>query len=65
MSDISLAFSQGATYLAEKITERYGENSIAFLVDEGFGGVDQAFGATFASLGMAEKGATNLKITVE
>ncbi|KAJ9094391.1 hypothetical protein QFC20_006893 [Naganishia adeliensis] len=56
---------QGATYLAEKITERYGENSIAFLVDEGFGGVDKAYGATFASLGMAEKGATNLKVTVE
>ncbi|KAJ9118393.1 hypothetical protein QFC24_006222 [Naganishia onofrii] len=56
---------QGASYLAETITERYGEQSLAFLVDEGFGGVDTAFGAKFASLGMAEKGATNLKITVE
>ncbi|KAJ9102005.1 hypothetical protein QFC19_004930 [Naganishia cerealis] len=56
---------QGASYLADTITKRYGPNSIAFLIDEGFGGVDTAYGATFASLGMAEKGATNLKLTVE
>ncbi|GHJ89068.1 hypothetical protein NliqN6_5470 [Naganishia liquefaciens] len=56
---------QGASYLADTITSRYGPESIAFLVDEGFGGVDQAYGATFASLGMAEKGRADLKITVE
>lgn len=56
---------QGASYLADTITSRYGPDSIAFLVDEGFGGVDQAYGATFASLGMAEKGKLDLKITVE
>lgn len=56
---------QGASYLADTITSRYGPDSIAFLVDEGFGGVDQAYGATFASLGMAEKGKLDLEITVE
>jgi Gly-Xaa carboxypeptidase len=35
------------------------------LVDEGFGGVDETYGAKVASLGMAEKGAVNFKVTVE
>jgi Gly-Xaa carboxypeptidase len=45
--------------------KRYGPDSISLLVDEGFGGVDQTYGVQVASLGMAEKGAVNFKVTVE
>lgn len=55
----------GAREISKVIESRYGQDSLAFVVDEGFGGVDQAYGATFASLGMAEKGSVNLLIEVE
>ncbi|WVO16200.1 hypothetical protein L204_103871 [Cryptococcus depauperatus] len=44
---------------------RYGENGIAFLVDEGFTGISEEYGALVASLGMAEKGSVNVRIKVE
>jgi hypothetical protein len=56
---------QGASYLSQAILDKYGKDSIAFLVDEGFGGVDVAYGRTFASLGMAEKGNVDLVVSIE
>lgn len=45
--------------------ERYGKEGISFLVDEGFTGVSQDYGALVASLGMAEKGSVNVRVKVE
>lgn len=63
--DEEIGGPRGAQEIAKVIEERYGADSIAWLVDEGFGGVDDAYGQTFASLGMAEKGTINLQIDVE
>ena len=57
--------SQGADSLSAAIEDKYGKDSVAFLVDEGFGGVDETYGRTFASIGMAEKGSLYLVVTVE
>lgn len=35
------------------------------IVDEGFSGINEQFGSTFASFGMAEKGAVSIEIRVE
>jgi acetylornithine deacetylase/succinyl-diaminopimelate desuccinylase-like protein len=56
---------EGADHLSAEILKRYGPDSISLLVDEGFGGVDETYGAKVASLGMAEKGAVNFKVIVE
>ncbi|WVR07064.1 hypothetical protein IAU60_004103 [Kwoniella sp. DSM 27419] len=56
---------RGAGQLANVLYERYGENGIAFLVDEGFTGLSEEYGSLVASFGMAEKGAVNVKIKVE
>ncbi|KAK4685216.1 Gly-Xaa carboxypeptidase, partial [Tremellales sp. Uapishka_1] len=56
---------RGAGHLAAEIEKRYGQHSISFLVDEGFSGITHEYGATVASLGMAEKGAVSLGIKVE
>lgn len=45
--------------------DRYGTEGISFLVDEGFTGVSQDYGALVASLGMAEKGSVNVRVKVE
>lgn len=37
----------------------------SFLIDEGFTGVDEAYGTKFASLGLAEKGSLNLVLEVD
>ncbi len=63
--DEEIGGKRGAGALAAFVEERYGKDSLAFLIDEGFGGVDEAYGATFASFGMAEKGSTNIDIVVE
>lgn len=47
------------------IQERYGRDSISFLIDEGFSGISYEYGATVASLGMAEKGSVNVKVVVK
>lgn len=60
-----LFFKKGAAFIAQEVEQTYGPDSLAFLVDEGFGGVDEAYGATFASLGMAEKGTTTVTIKVQ
>ncbi|KAH8085208.1 putative Gly-X carboxypeptidase [Filobasidium floriforme] len=63
--DEEIGGKRGANYLSRAIQEKYGKHSIAFLVDEGFGGVDVAYGKTFASLGMAEKGNVDLVVSIE
>ena len=47
------------------IEERYGQNGVAFLVDEGFSGLEERYGGSFFSMGMAEKGASTFSIKVE
>lgn len=54
----------GAGALAKALEERYGADSVALVVDEGFTGISYEHGATVASLGMAEKGAVNVDITL-
>ncbi|ODN82117.1 hypothetical protein L202_02424 [Cryptococcus amylolentus CBS 6039] len=56
---------RGSGASAKLLQERYGHHGIAFLVDEGFTGVTEEYGATVASLGMAEKGSVNVNIKVE
>lgn len=47
---------QGAGHLAPFLLERYGENGVAAIIDEGMGHAN-AFGREFAVPGVAEKGA--------
>ncbi|KIY65075.1 carboxypeptidase S [Cylindrobasidium torrendii FP15055 ss-10] len=54
---------QGAFALSEAIVEIYGEDSIAFIVDEG-GGFATTFDGVFATPGIAEKGYLDLRIEV-
>ncbi|PBK76079.1 carboxypeptidase S [Armillaria solidipes] len=54
---------QGAGYIAPKILETYGEDSLALLVDEG-GGFGQEYGTVFATPGVAEKGSTNVRVDI-
>ncbi|KAK4046749.1 hypothetical protein OIV83_005854 [Microbotryomycetes sp. JL201] len=63
-SDEEIGGSRTAKPLAELILSRYGHDGIELIVDEGFTGVDQSFGRTFARLGMAEKGAVSVKVSV-
>lgn len=53
----------GAGALAPVIYERYGHHGIATIVDEG-SGISKIWGHTFASPGVAEKGAINIVATV-
>lgn len=54
---------RGAGSLATFLTERYGKNSIASIVDEG-SGIGEIWGKTVASPGVAEKGSLNVDITI-
>ncbi|WWC89293.1 uncharacterized protein L201_004214 [Kwoniella dendrophila CBS 6074] len=63
--DEELGGYRGAKPIADVIFERYGQNGIAFLVDEGFTGISHEYGATVASFGMAEKGSVNVNVKVE
>lgn len=47
------------------IEERYGSDGIAFIIDEGFSGIEETYGIPVASLGMAEKGSVSVKLTVD
>ncbi|KAK4149551.1 hypothetical protein C8A00DRAFT_18781 [Chaetomidium leptoderma] len=53
----------GASKLAAVIQKRYGKDGIAVIVDEG-SGFEQAWGTLFAKPGTAEKGYTDVHITV-
>ncbi|KAI0296515.1 carboxypeptidase S [Multifurca ochricompacta] len=54
---------QGAQSLSRAILDKYGENSIALLVDEG-GGFSEVGGSIIAVPGIAEKGYTDTRVTV-
>ncbi|KAH8812753.1 carboxypeptidase [Xylogone sp. PMI_703] len=53
----------GAGNLSAVIQKRYGDNSLAVIIDEG-SGFEQAWGTLFAKPGTAEKGSTNVEIIV-
>jgi Gly-Xaa carboxypeptidase len=55
--------TRGAAKLADFIQKRYGNDGIAVIVDEG-SGFEQAWGTLFAKPGTAEKGYTDVHITV-
>ncbi|KAK1763425.1 carboxypeptidase S [Phialemonium atrogriseum] len=54
---------QGGGHLAPFIRKRYGDDGIAVIVDEG-ATFEKAWGTVFAKPGMAEKGKTDVHITV-
>ena len=56
---------RGSGKIATLLEERYGHDSLALVVDEGFTGVSFEYGSIVASLGMAEKGAVNIGLKVE
>ncbi|KAF4569828.1 hypothetical protein EYR40_008808 [Pleurotus pulmonarius] len=53
----------GAGYLGKALTEHYGEGSIAMVVDEGAGFMEN-FGTIFATPGIAEKGYLDVRVDV-
>ncbi|BEI91918.1 uncharacterized protein CcaverHIS019_0407380 [Cutaneotrichosporon cavernicola] len=63
--DEEIGGARGALKIKEVIEERYGDDSIAFIIDEGFSGIEEAYGIPVASLGMAEKGSVSIKLTVD
>ncbi|KAF1343627.1 carboxypeptidase S [Delphinella strobiligena] len=61
--DEEISGREGAGHLAPFLLEKYGPDSIATIVDEG-ATVDDAWGALMATPGVAEKGYTDVVITV-
>lgn len=61
--DEEISGYHGAAKLSEFIEERYGKDGIAVIVDEG-SGMEEAWGTLFAKPGTAEKGYTDVHITV-
>lgn len=55
---------RGAGHLSKVILNRYGPNGVALIVDEGFTGVDEEYGRTFARVGLAEKGCFNIQLSI-
>lgn len=47
------------------MSDRWGNDSFAFLIDEGFSGLSNDYGAFVLSMGMAEKGSVDVEIKVE
>ncbi|OCF35501.1 hypothetical protein I316_02553 [Kwoniella heveanensis BCC8398] len=62
--DEEIGGERGAKELAKVIHKRYGQDGIAIIVDEGFTGVDDEYGTTFARLGVAEKGCLTVAISI-
>ncbi|KAK8090643.1 peptidase family M20/M25/M40 [Apiospora phragmitis] len=54
---------EGAGHLAAELLERYGKDGAAMIVDEG-AGLTTAFGTTFATPAVGEKGAIDVEVTV-
>uniref|UniRef100_A0A0W0GA04 Putative carboxypeptidase S n=1 Tax=Moniliophthora roreri TaxID=221103 RepID=A0A0W0GA04_MONRR len=54
---------EGAQALGKAMLETYGENSIAFVVDEG-GGFTEQYGTVFSTPGIAEKGGLDTRVEV-
>jgi Gly-Xaa carboxypeptidase len=63
--DEEIGGARGALKIKEVVEERYGEDGIAFIIDEGFSGVAEDYGIPIASLGMAEKGSVSVKLTID
>ncbi|THW56508.1 carboxypeptidase S [Aureobasidium pullulans] len=61
--DEEISGGQGAGTLAPFILERYGPDSLAVIVDEG-AGISDEWGVTMATPGVAEKGYTDVVITI-
>ncbi|KAK8011145.1 peptidase family M20/M25/M40 [Apiospora arundinis] len=61
--DEETLLGRGAGTLADKLLERYGKDGAAIIVDEG-AGLATAFGATFATPAVGEKGAIDVEVTV-
>ena len=61
--DEEISGTRGAGTLAPRITELYGKDSIAAVVDEGAGWVNK-WGALYAAPAVGEKGYTDVHITV-
>lgn len=62
--DEEISGPQGASHISAFLLERYGKNSLEFIIDEGGSEVKNLYGATFALPGTAEKGYFDVKITV-
>lgn len=54
---------RGARKLAERIKQKFGHDSVEFLIDEGIGMIEK-FGSLIASPAVAEKGRVNIKVTL-
>lgn len=61
--DEEISGREGAGHLAPFLVEKYGADSMAVIVDEG-AGIDASWGAKMATPGVAEKGYTDVDITV-
>jgi Gly-Xaa carboxypeptidase len=61
--DEEISGGEGAGHLAPYLLERYGEDGVAVIVDEG-AGVNTLWGTHFASPGVAEKGYIDVEIVV-
>lgn len=61
--DEEVSGPQGAGHLAPYIHERYGDDSIAALVDEG-SGMTKQWGTVFSTPAVGEKGYTDVEITI-
>ncbi|BGP42648.1 hypothetical protein JCM10449v2_006660 [Rhodotorula kratochvilovae] len=62
--DEEIGGHRSAAHLASALESRYGNDGVALVLDEGFTGVDTAYGVPFARFGMAEKGAVSVQIEV-
>ncbi|WVF65616.1 hypothetical protein IAT40_000346 [Kwoniella sp. CBS 6097] len=62
--DEEIGGERGARELAKVIEKRYGPDGVAIIIDEGFTGVDEEYGTTFARLGRAEKGCLTVTISI-
>ena len=61
--DEEISGREGAGHIAPYLLDKYGHDSIAAIVDEG-AGIASAWGTLFAAPGVAEKGYTDVVITV-
>ncbi|GAA6016815.1 hypothetical protein JCM10207_003261 [Rhodosporidiobolus poonsookiae] len=62
--DEEIGGGRSAAYLAKTLEDRYGQDGVALVLDEGFSGIQQAYGKTFAAFGVAEKGAVSVNLEV-
>ncbi|ORY76000.1 vacuole protein [Leucosporidium creatinivorum] len=62
-ADEEVSGRRTARHLSETLLARYGHHGIALIIDEG-PGLDTSYGRPFAHLGLAEKGAVTLDISV-